>query len=151
VSAARVVDEPRNDPKGNIRASFETDFADLYGPVMTVRHNYIVEQRCLRSWVTFTQRWDGTSFQAFLKEPKLTIGFVEPFESVDVCLQGPGGTLSRNWEIAKRGDAPISLMLHAWEGGTGLPDCLACARAFGPASESCTAYLSVSLGEGWRM
>ena len=246
VSASRVVDAPRLDRYGNVRASFEVDFADLYGPVMSVRHDYIVEQPCLRVWITFTQRWDGTSFPAFLKEPKLTVGFVASFETVELydaegkrqrrddlkplqnparhtlqlrpqartrarflpgdvnlvacaaerhrfaadgpvsrygvrrtwvgsgrgldgwaeaantrqvfeqantkpyCLQGPGGTLSRNWEIAKRGEAPISLMFHAWEGGYGLPDCLACARAFGRQDESWTAYLCVSLGEGWR-
>ena len=247
VSASRVSDEPWLDRYGNVRTSLEVDFADLYGPVMTVRWDYIVEQRSLRAWVTFTHRWDGGGFAAFLKEPKLTIGFAEPFERADVydadnrllgahdltgvrdptrhtvqlrdpsrarvcllpgdvnvvacgaeahrhgadrrvsrygvrrawcgsgggldgwaeaangrqmferthtkpyCLQGPGGTLSRNWEIAKRGDAPLSLMLHGWEGGTGLPDCLACARAFGPASERWTAYLCVSLGDGWRL
>jgi hypothetical protein len=42
-------------------------------------------------------------------------------------------------------------MLHGWEGGTGLPDCLECARAFASAGESWTSYLCVSLGEGWRL
>jgi hypothetical protein len=246
VSASRVPDGPRLDRYGKVRASFEVDFGDLYGPVMTVRYDYIVEERCLRAWITFTQRWDGSGFAAFLKEPKLTVGLMAPCENLDLyagsdepyrtydlirlrdpakhtlqlrheprqracflpdelnvvacaadpprygadgrvrvygvrypwfgsgrgldgwaeasngravfeqantrpyCLQGPGGTLTRNWEIARRESAPnVGLMLHGWEGGSGLPDCLACARAFGPAGERWTSYLSVSLGEGW--
>jgi hypothetical protein len=229
VTASRVPDGPRVDRHGNVRLSVEADFADVYAPVMRVRWDYILEQRSLRAWVTFTQCWDGGGFPAFLKEPKLTIGLTALFERSEVydadgrllrafdltgvrdpgkhtvqlrdasrarvrllpgdvnvaacgaeshrvapggrvarygvrrawcgsgrgldgwaesangraefertntrpyCLQGPGGTLSRNWEIAKRGAAPLSLMLHGWEDGTGLPDCLACARAFGPA------------------
>ena len=213
---------------------------------MTVRHDYLVEKLSVRIWVTFTQRWQGTGFPAFIKEPKLTLGFVAPFERVEVydtagnavqtsdlttirnpakhtlqlrrptrarvrllpadvnvlacacdqhrfepagrvkrygvrkpwvgsgrgldawaeaandrqvfeqtntkpyCLQGPGGTLSRNWEIAKVDDAPMSLMLHGWEGGSGLPDCLGCARAFGADGERWTAFLCVSLATGWR-
>jgi hypothetical protein len=246
VRASRVVDPPRIDAQGNVRASFEVDFDDLYGPVMTVRHDYIVEARCLRAWVTFTQRWDGSGFGAFLKEPKLALGFTPPLQQAELyeaegnrlwtydltkihnpgrhthqvrntararvrllpadvhvvacaserprwrpdgrvrvygprrpwygsslgfdgwaekantlpifepdtkayCLRGPGKTLTRNWEIAKRGEAPASLMLHAWEGGSGLPDCLVCARAFGPPGESWTAYVCVSLGDGWRL
>ncbi len=247
VSASRVLDGPRVDRYGNVRASLEIDLSDLDGPVMSVRYDYIVEERCLRAWITFTHRWDGSGFPAFLKEPKLTVGLTARFERVELydpdgrrlrtydltalrdparhtfqlrheararacfqpgdvnvvacaadpqryaadgrvsrygarrpwfgsgrgldgwaeaangreifeqtntrpyCLQGPGGTLSRNWEIAKREDAPVSLMLHGWEGGTGLPDCLACARAFGRENERWTAYLCVSLGDGWRL
>jgi hypothetical protein len=60
------------------------------------------------------------------------------------CLQGPGSTLTRNWEIVKRGLAPTALLLHGWEGGTGLPDCLNCARAFGPAGESWTNVVTIT-------
>jgi len=247
VNASRVLDGPRLDRNGNVRLSLESDFADVYETVMSVRHDYIVEAPCLRVWVTFRQRWAGGGFPAFLKEPKLTIGFAAAFETVELydaadsvqlsadltalrnpakhtlqlrpqtrarvrflpadvhliacaadqhsvlpsgavkrygtrklwvgsgrgldgwaeaangrqifeqtntkpyCLQGPNGTLSRNWEIAKRDEAPASVMLHGWEGGYGLPDCLACARAFGASGESWTAYLCVALATGWRL
>ena len=245
VSAARVLDGPRVDRNGNVRMSIETEFADIYEPVMSVRHDYIAEARNLRVWVTFNQRWGGDGFPAFLKEPKLSLGFGTAFKSLELydsseqqlltadltkllnpakhtiqlraptrarvrflpadvnvvasaagrnqvdgqgrvtrygartawlgsrtgldawaqaanaraefeqgntrpyCLQGPNATLSRNWEVAKRDEAPASLMLHAWEGGYGLPDCLACARAF-RSGESWSAYVCVSLGRGWR-
>jgi hypothetical protein len=41
-------------------------------------------------------------------------------------------------------DAPgVELMLHAWEGGSGLPDCLCCAREFVEREEYVT-FLSVA-------
>lgn len=65
------------------------------------------------------------------------------------CLQGVGGTLTRKWETAKRsGDPHVVTMLHGWEGGSGLPDCLCAARAFAPGKQW-TNYLSVSLNSGW--
>jgi len=245
-NAVRVLDGPRLDGNGNVRLSLECDFADVYEPMMTVRHDYLVEKLSVRIWVTFTQRWQGAGFPAFIKEPKLTLGFAAPLESVELydvegtslqiadlttirdpakhtlqlrptsrgrvrllpadvniiacacdqhrvepsgrvtrygirkpwvasgrgldgwaeaangrqvfeqantkpyCLQGPGGTLSRNWEIAKIDDTPMSLMLHGWEGGTGLPDCLACARSFGADGERWTVFVSVGLATGWR-
>jgi hypothetical protein len=73
----------------------------------------------------------------------------------DYCLQGGSGTgmgsLTRQWEVAKRRDeADTEVMLHAWEGGSGLPDCLCCARALVP-GEARTAYLSVSRDAGWQL
>jgi hypothetical protein len=70
------------------------------------------------------------------------------------CLQGTpdangNPTLSRKWEIAKRKSDPrVEVMLHGWEGGSGLPDCLCAARAFktGP---SWTNFFSVSRDAGW--
>ena len=62
------------------------------------------------------------------------------------CKQGGGGEagLSRKWELAKFGREPyIGLMLHAWEGGSGLPDCLCCAKAFAP-REAHTAFVSLN-------
>jgi hypothetical protein len=73
VAASRVLDGPRIDAKGNIRLSIATEFADVYEPVMSVRHDYILEKLALRAWITFTQRWQGGGFRAFLKEPKLTV------------------------------------------------------------------------------
>jgi hypothetical protein len=65
------------------------------------------------------------------------------------CLQGAGGTLSRKWELAKRGGDPrVEVMLHGWEGGSGLPDCLCAARAWVP-GRSWTNYLSISRNAGW--
>jgi hypothetical protein len=61
------------------------------------------------------------------------------------CLQGPGKSLTRNWEVAKRPKEPqVGLMFHGWEGGYGLPDCLCCARAFQP-GESWSALLTVGV------
>lgn len=70
------------------------------------------------------------------------------------CLQGAAGadgkpTLSRKWEVAKRGnDARVEVMLHGWEGGSGLPDCLCAARAF-KVGNSWVNYFSVSRDAGW--
>lgn len=70
--------------------------------------------------------------------------FEDPTKDGKYCRQGPGSTLTRNWEIAKSGHDISSLMLHAWEGGSGLPDCLGCAREYGPPGESYTAYVSLT-------
>jgi hypothetical protein len=71
------------------------------------------------------------------------------------CKQGGKGTgpgfLTRQWEVAKRRDEPdVLVMLHAWEGGAGLPDCLCCAKAFSP-GEKWTAFLSISRDAGWQI
>lgn len=63
------------------------------------------------------------------------------------CLTN--GQLSRKWEVAKRGGDPrVEVMLHGWEGGSGLPDCLCAARAF-VAGHTWTNYFSVSRDAGW--
>ena len=65
------------------------------------------------------------------------------------CLED--GKLRGRWELAKHPEQPgVELMLHGWEGGTGLPDCLCAARPFEP-GETWTAYLSFSRGPGWRL
>lgn len=67
------------------------------------------------------------------------------------CKQGGAGEpgLTRQWEVAKRGGEPqTSVMFHAWEGGSGLPDCLCCAKAFVP-GEKWTLFFSMSRNEGW--
>jgi hypothetical protein len=87
---------------------------------------------------------------------------LEPCEhDEDYCLQGPpkGTTLTRQWEVARwasRGrnskppeDKPqVGVMLHAWEGGSGYPDCRCCYRRFGAAGETFRVFLSYLLGEG---
>jgi len=75
----------------------------------------------------------------------------EPSPCAAYCRQGAGGTLTRQWEVAKRGTEPcVEVMLHAWEGGSGVPDCLCCARAFEP-GEAWTSFLSVSDEAGWQL
>jgi hypothetical protein len=70
------------------------------------------------------------------------------------CLQGAPDsfgrpTLSRKWEVAKRGgDARVEIMFHGWEGGSGLPDCLCAARSW-RLGQRWTNYFSVSRGPGW--
>ena len=52
------------------------------------------------------------------------------------CLAG-GARLRRRWEVASRSDDPgVSCLFHAWEGGSGLSDCLDASRAFGPPGET---------------
>jgi hypothetical protein len=76
------------------------------------------------------------------------------------CRQGPNGTLTRQWETArwasgKAGSEPepgrpqTGVMLHAWEGGSGYPDCRCCFRRFGPEGESFAASLCFSYRDGW--
>lgn len=65
------------------------------------------------------------------------------------CLQGPGGTLTRQWEVAKRGGDPhVEIMFHGWEGGSGLPDCLCAARAF-KTGNTWVNFFSISRDAGW--
>lgn len=83
---------------------------------------------------------------------------LEPCEPDEAyCLQGPGRTLTRQWELARwasagRNSPPppakpqTGVMLHAWEGGSGYPDCRCCFRRFGPAGETYRAFLAYSLG-----
>ncbi|HEU0303509.1 MAG TPA: hypothetical protein VFR32_02905 [Gaiellaceae bacterium] len=76
------------------------------------------------------------------------------------CLQGPDATLTRQWETARwaadaagtepqPGRPQTGIMLHAWEGGSGYPDCRCCYRRFGPRGESFGVYLCFSYGDGW--
>jgi hypothetical protein len=89
--------------------------------------------------------WEGAAF-GFDRWASLANGRDELAQQpcAPYCKQGGGGQagLSRKWELAKFGREPyIGLMLHAWEGGSGLPDCLCCAKAFVP-REAHTAYVS---------
>lgn len=66
--------------------------------------------------------------------------------SASYCRQGGNNTLSRKWEVAKRSSSPkVQVMLHAWEGGTGYPDCLDCFLRWLP-GQSFTAYVSARVG-----
>ena len=76
------------------------------------------------------------------------------------CRQGPEATLTRQWETARwasgaagtkpeRGRPQTGIMLHAWEGGSGYPDCRCCYRRFGPKGEAFRIYLCYSYGDGW--
>jgi len=68
------------------------------------------------------------------------------------CLQGPGSpaTLTRQWEVTRRVAGPeADVMFHAWEGGSGYPDCLKCSRAFGPQGEKYSSYMCYSYDVGW--
>lgn len=91
--------------------------------------------------------WEGAAF-GFDRWASLANGRDElaPSPCGRYCKQGGGGEpgLTRQWELAKFGGEPhLGLMLHAWEGGSGLPDCLCCAKAFAP-REAHTAYVSLS-------
>ena len=53
--------------------------------------------------------------------------------SPEYCHQGPGKTLSRNWESAHwPGDDHYGVMVHSWEGGYGTKDCPGCYRLMEP-------------------
>jgi hypothetical protein len=260
VREARAIVPPAVNPQGQVRLSVAVDFVDRYSAseakrVMEVRYDYIVEDSCLKLWVTATQQPDGADAGArpFVKEPKLALGLgaatyrpttldvldarshvlreidlvreprlqnprkgtvqihfdtrarlrfsdgttdfnvvarasesptyrpdgrpsdygsradweAAPFgfdrwaslanardelaeaPCAAYCKQGGGGEpgLSRKWELAKFGQEPhTEVMLHAWEGGSGLPDCLCCAKAFEP-GERHTAFVSLSADE----
>lgn len=67
------------------------------------------------------------------------------------CKQGGGGEsgLTRQWEVAKRHTEPnVEIMFHGWEGGSGLPDCLCCAKS-AIVGEKYTNYFSISKDVGW--
>lgn len=68
------------------------------------------------------------------------------------CKQGGGGEagLTRQWEVAKRHAEPnVQIMFHGWEGGSGLPDCLCCAKAVMMVGDTYTNYFSISKDVGW--
>jgi hypothetical protein len=78
------------------------------------------------------------------------------------CLQGPDATLTRQWETARwaagaagtepqPGRPQTGIMLHAWEGGSGYPDCRCAFRRFGPRGETFRIYLCYSYGDGWMV
>jgi hypothetical protein len=264
VREARAVVAPYVNREGQVRLSVAVDFVDRYSAsegkrVMEVRYDYIVEDSCLRLWVTATQQPDGLDAgpRPFVKEPKLALGFgaatyrptsleildkdSQLLREIDLirerrlqnprkgtvqihfdkrarlrfsdgaaafdivgrasetptygpdgrpteygsradwegapfgfdrwaslanardelasspclpyCKQGGGGEtgLSRKWELAKFGREPhTEVMLHAWEGGSGLPDCLCCAKAFEP-GERHTAFVSLSADAGFAL
>ena len=103
--------------------------------------------------------WEGSQFGldrwAVLANGREQLEPCEPDEAY--CLQGPGRTLTRQWEVARwasagRNSPPpptkpqTGVMLHAWEGGSGYPDCRCCFRRFGPPGETFRAFLCFSLG-----
>jgi hypothetical protein len=81
------------------------------------------------------------------------------------CLQGPADaqgnrTLSRKWELGRwasgqAGSPPpldrphVGVGFHAWEGGSGPPDCLCASRAMPPFGTTYQAWACYSLGDGW--
>lgn len=103
--------------------------------------------------------WEGAPFGfdrwATLSNAREQLEPCEPNEAY--CLQGPGRTLTRQWEVARWASAgrntppppakpQTGVMLHAWEGGSGYPDCRCCFRRFGPTGESFRAVLAISVG-----
>jgi hypothetical protein len=89
------------------------------------------------------------------------------------CLKGPGGTLTRQWEAtrfsvlkvgerrpaAERGTPidpdpkkpQVGVMFHAWEGGTGYPDCFNASRRMPSRGTRYTVYSCYSDGPGWQV
>lgn len=81
------------------------------------------------------------------------------------CLQGPpdaqgNRTLSRKWELGRwasagaasapdPGKPQVGVGLHAWEGGTGPPDCLCASRTMPAFGTTYRAWACYSLGAGW--
>lgn len=76
------------------------------------------------------------------------------------CLQGPGGTLTRQWEVTRwasngRNSPPdaakpqTGCMFHAWEGGFGYSDCRRCFRRYGSLGETWTNFFCFSYDAGW--
>jgi hypothetical protein len=108
--------------------------------------------------------WEGSAF-GFDQWAQLANGReqLEPCgDHQAYCRQGEGSTLTRQWETArwasgKAGSDPepgrpqTGIMLHAWEGGSGYPDCRCCFRRFGPEGESFVVYLCYSYGGGWML
>jgi hypothetical protein len=105
------------------------------------------------------QPWEGSEGGldrwAVVSNEREQLEDCEPNEAY--CLQGPGRTLTRQWEVARwasagRNSPPppdrpqTGVMLHAWEGGSGYPDCRCCFRRFGTAGESFRAILGFTLG-----
>jgi hypothetical protein len=103
--------------------------------------------------------WEGSQWGldrwAVLANDREQLEPCEPNEAY--CLQGPGTTLTRQWEVARwaskgRNSPPppekpqTGVMLHAWEGGSGYPDCRCCFRRFGPAGETFRVALEFTLG-----
>jgi hypothetical protein len=65
--------------------------------------------------------------------------------SARYCLAG-GRQLRRRWEVAARTNDPaLSCLFHAWEGGSGLSDCMDASRAFGPAGETWSVLATYAL------
>jgi hypothetical protein len=90
------------------------------------------------------QSWDGTQVLPWCGSGAGFDGWAEAAQSrpaysdagASYCLAG-GTRLRRRWEVAARTDDPaLSCLFHAWEGGSGVADCLDASRAFGPAGET---------------
>lgn len=75
------------------------------------------------------------------------------------CKQGPGSTLSRKWEATRwasagagsppmNGRPHVGVMLHAWEGGSGYPDCRNCYVPVVPGN-TYQAFMCFSFDTGW--
>ena len=108
--------------------------------------------------------WEGSAF-GLDRWAQLSNGRkrLEPCnEQQRYCLQGPDATLTRQWETARwasggagtkpqPGRPQTGIMLHAWEGGSGYPDCRCAFRRFGRRGETFGVYLCYSYGEGWAV
>jgi hypothetical protein len=82
------------------------------------------------SALAVTLERDGFEAWAELAESRPELG---P-DGKSYCLAG--GRLKRRWEVAKRRrEPPVSCLFHAWEGGSGYPDCARASRSFGPYGE----------------
>lgn len=106
--------------------------------------------------------WEGSNY-GLDKWAQLANGRerLEPCEANEAyCLQGPGDTLTRQWETARwsvsgAGSSPepgrpqTGIMLHAWEGGSGYPDCRCAFRRYGALGEQFQVYLCYSYDAGW--
>jgi hypothetical protein len=105
------------------------------------------------------ETWEGSQWGldrwAVMANGREQLEPCEPDEAY--CLQGPGRTLTRQWEVARWASAgrntppppekpQTGVMLHAWEGGSGYPDCRCCYRRFGPAGEAFRVFLCFTLG-----
>jgi len=113
--------------------------------------NVVAEAASVDTWDA--ERWEGANggfdlwaVRSNTREP------LEPCQDDEAyCLQGPGRTLTRQWESTRwkdPGRPQVGVMFHGWEGGTGYPDCRCTYRA-AVAGEVYEVRLRYSLGDGW--